>query len=254
MARNGRISGERAHDCVHCPTRLEKVASGLPAREATDLAALAVDISAPSQRSICREGDSADFVFQVTAGVARLSKLTRDGRRQVLRFALPGDFFGFTVENVYTYSVDAVKSVDARKFKRKAFDAFVASRPPMMSYVNRALCHELKAAHELATSLGRRRADERVAAFLIEFRDRVGCGCHDDAPLHMPLAGRDIGDYLGLSTETVSRTLHRFQDDGILSLVPDGVRIHDSARIAELAGHSGRAGQGEPAADKAAAS
>ena len=84
--------------------------------------------------------------------------------------------------------------------------------------------------------LGRRSAEERVAAFLLGMRDRLLRLGHHSVTLPLPMSRQDIADYLGLTIETVSRTITKMAKNKLLLVVPDGIRLLDSARLGALTG------------------
>lgn len=171
------------------------------------------------------QGGAAEHVFTVTEGVVRLYRLLADGRRQVLGFALPGDFLGLSLLDVYGFSADAVTDTKVCRFPRKAFVAYVDQRPHLMRRLHEFASHELSLAQDQMVLLGRRAADERVAAFLISLRDRLRRLGHTSPNLPIPMSRQDIADYLGLTIETVSRTLTKLAKAKSIVVVPDGVRL-----------------------------
>ena len=158
------------------------------------------------------EDSSADYVYQVASGAVRSYKLLSDGRCQITAFHLPGDVFGMDIGAIRRMAADAIVDTTVRRVKRRSLEQAAATD----MFVGRSLWNmariSLEHAEDHLLLLGRKTATERVAAFLLEMDRRLtGSGM-----LPLPMCRRDIGDYLGLTLETVSRALSQFHDQGIL--------------------------------------
>jgi CRP/FNR family transcriptional regulator len=166
----------------------------------------------------------------------RLVRLLSDGRRQIIGFALPGDFLGLALEDTYGFSAEAVDHVKACRFERRRFSGFVDEKPHLLKRLHGFATHELALAQEQMVLLGRRTAEEKVAAFLIGLRDRWSRIESRHVHVTLPMSRQDIADYLGLTIETVSRTISRFAREKALVVVPDGVRLLDVSRLEAMGG------------------
>jgi CRP/FNR family nitrogen fixation transcriptional regulator len=158
------------------------------------------------------EDAAADYVYQVASGAVRSYKLLSDGRCQITAFHLTGDVFGMDAGATRRMAADAIVDTTVRRVKRRCLEQAAATD----MFVGRSLWHmarrDLEHAEDQLLLLGRKTAVERVAAFLLEMDRRLtGTGM-----LPLPMCRRDIGDYLGLTLETVSRALSQFHDQGIL--------------------------------------
>lgn len=180
-------------------------------------------------------GEAARSVHNLTAGVLRLYKLLPDGRRQVVGFALPGDFLGIMPSDRYSFSADAIDQVSVCRFSREAFTQFIEQRPHFLLRINEFAARELMLAQEQMVLLGRRTAEEKVAAFLVGWRQRLALIGDDRQTIALPMSRQDIADFLGLTIETVSRTLTRFEREKMLIIVTGGVRLLDPDRAAAMA-------------------
>ncbi len=168
--------------------------------------------------------------------MVRLYKLLPDGRRQIVGFALAGDFLGLALMERYGVSAEAVTEVSACRFARDAFTAYVEAKPHLLRRLHEFASHELSLAQDQMVLLGRRSAEERIAAFLIGMRDRLARLRQPSVTVPLPMSRQDIADYLGLTIETVSRTITKMARNRLLLVVPDGVRLLDPARLAALTG------------------
>jgi CRP/FNR family transcriptional regulator len=106
-----------------------------------------------------------------------------------------------------------------------------------MRKMHEVASHELAIAQEHMVVLGRRRAEERVASFLLKWWQRLKRIQGPSPTVPLPMGRQDIADHLGLTIETVSRTLARWMRERIILDVPDGVRILDGARLEEILGN-----------------
>src|SRR3954454_11990817 len=223
--------------CAGCKVRGVSICAVLDASELGSLEAIAEDARYDEKKTILLEADPADAVYNITQGTVRLYKLLPDGRRQIVGFLLPGDFMGLALSDHYAFSADAVESVMACRFARGAFSALVDEKPHLLRRLHEAATHELSLAQDHMVLLGRRTADEKVAAFLLGLRDRWRRLGGSLVTLPLPMTRQDIADSLGLTLETVSRTISKFARSRMLIVVPDGVRLLDPARIEALVGH-----------------
>jgi CRP/FNR family transcriptional regulator len=182
-----------------------------------------------------QEGDSADYVFNVTSGVVRVYKLLADGRRQITGFLFPGDFLGIANNDEYAYSAEAVTHTSTCRFRRKKLEALLIQFPKLEHRLLSIASHELAAAQEQMMLLGRKSAREKVASFLIMISDRATRFDLPASPISLPMVRADIGDYLGLTLETVSRTMSRLKREGIIGDGPaDSVELIDRERLEDL--------------------
>jgi CRP/FNR family transcriptional regulator len=158
-----------------------------------------------------------------------------DGRRQVVGFALPGDFLGLALMDRYGVTAEAVSETKVCSFARSAFLGYVDSRPHLLRRLHEFAGHELSLAQDQMLLLGRRTAEEKVAAFLLNLQMRYGRIGKISVNVPLPMSRQDIADYLGLTIETVSRTLTKLAREKALLIVPDGVRLLSAERLEQLA-------------------
>ncbi len=221
--------------CLLCAVRSLSICGALEERELREFARLSQRIRLSSRASLFSEGDHADAAYNVSEGTIRLSKLLPDGRRQVIGFSLPGDFIGVASGDCYGFSADAVGPVMVCRLTKEPFARFVESKPGILLRMNDFAQQELVLAHDHMVSLGRRSAEERVAAFLVGWRNRLLAIGRAAKTVYLPMSRQDIADYLGLTVETVSRTLTKLERDGVIVIVPGGVRLMDTRRAEALA-------------------
>ena len=176
--------------------------------------------SLASGRELFAQGESADYWYKVESGVLRTCRLLPDGRRQIDAFALPGDFVGFEAGRIHTVAAEAVTPATVVRYARSRIEALADADAPFGRRLLSIALKQLGMAQERQLLLGRMTAEERLAAFLLEMSERAGGGDTID----LPMSRSDIGDYLALTIETVSRTLSAFKAQGVVSL-PNRQRV-----------------------------
>ncbi|WP_149536237.1 Crp/Fnr family transcriptional regulator [Siccirubricoccus phaeus] len=223
--------------CAHCDARPVSVCSALEEKDLHRLAALAEVLEVAPGKTFIAEGEKPEHFFNVTGGTARLYKLLPDGRRQITGFARQGHFLGLAVGEANAFSAEALEKVWVCRFSRTRLRQVLDDFPAFERRLLGTAANELVAAQEQMLLLGRKTARERVASFLLaQARPLRPC----DAPpgrFHLPMTRTDIADYLGLTIETVSRTMTRLKTEKLIALPsPAEVVLLDRARLESLAG------------------
>lgn len=173
------------------------------------------------------EGEPAEYAYRVVRGVVRTHKLLNDGRRQISGFLLPGDFFGLECDDEYRFTAEAVTDASVIFVKRSALTALARRDGEVANDLWRMARAELHRAHDHMLLLGRKSAQERIAAFLLEMAERA-----DESDIvELPMSRLDIADYLGLTIETVSRTFTHLENAAAIAL-PSTRRVHLCNRAA----------------------
>lgn len=154
---------------------------------------------------IYAQGEKVASHYQIEFGAVRIYRLLADGRRQITAFHLAGEMFGFEADLAHHFFAEAIVTTGLRTFRPVAgLDRSRELLPLALRCMVRAQEHLLV--------VGRQTAIERIAAFLVDMADRQG----ELAQIELPMSRQDIGDYLGLTIETVSRVLSRLRDKDVL--------------------------------------
>jgi CRP/FNR family transcriptional regulator, anaerobic regulatory protein len=231
------VAGEpNGHPCAECSIRQLSVCAALDKADLRELAHLGRHIHFSAGETVFAQEEMTTAFYNLLDGVMRLYKLLPDGRRQIIGFALPGDFLGLAASARHNFSADAIGHVMLCQFSKSAFARFSEDRPDLLRRINELAVRELSQAQDHMVLLGRRSAEEKVATFLIGWRNRlvqVVSGPSGMVPL--PMSRQDIADYLGLTIETVSRTFTRFERDGVIEIMPGSICLLDPARAEALA-------------------
>lgn len=195
--------------------------SGGPTRQVSDSIAFGPGLVLQGTRmhfqrneEIFGQGEAADYVYRVVSGAVRTIRFSSDGRRQILNFYLPGDVFGLEYGNQHTLSAEAVADADLSLVRRSLIDTAATQDAAAARALIAMIQRQLQNAQEHALVLGRKGAGERVAAFLLQFSDRVTAQCEID----LPMSRADIADYLALTIETVSRAFTQMERDHTIAL------------------------------------
>lgn len=191
--------------------------------ELRDLRRLATPVYFRAGKTIFSEGEPADSVYGVSHGVVRLYKLLPDGRRQVLSFALPGDFLGMPLADRHNFSADAIGEIALCRFSRDNLTKFIQSSPNIMRRLIEFATRELDMAQDQLLLLGNGSAEEKVAIFLVSWRNRLARLSVFSETVPLPMRRQDIADFLGLKLETISRTLAKLEQKNVIRIVPKGV-------------------------------
>ena len=228
--------------CAHCGARPFSVCNAIEDADLARLAALAHPFGVEAGRSFIDEGDPAEHFFNVTSGTAKLFKMLPDGRRQITGFAGMGHFLGLAVSSSYAFSAEAVEPMRVCRFSRSRLRVLLEDFPALERRLLEAAATELVAAQEQMLLLGRKTARERLASFLIARAERQtllpsGCAHASRANVvHLPMTRTDIADYLGLTIETVSRTLTRLRSERLIDIPASAeIVLRDNAALESLA-------------------
>lgn len=164
-------------------------------------------------QTISVEGESSGQVTGVLSGLARCFRLTASGRRHICRFVGAGGIIGLGLLGAQRHSTEAIGPSQIVLFRAAAIEAAMEHDAGVRSAILQTLAEELAERERVQLRLGRLGAEQRVADFLLEISGR-SAEAHD-----IPMPRADMADHLGVTIETVSRALHRFDRLGLIELV-----------------------------------
>ncbi len=230
------VTGEpNGHPCAECSIRRLSVCAALDTAALRELAHLGRHVRFEAGETVFAQEEITTSFYNLLEGVMRLYKLLPDGRRQIIGFALPGDFLGLAASSHHNFSADAISPVVLCQFSRTGFARFTEDKPELLRSLNELAVRELSRAQDHIVLLGRRSAEEKVATFLIRWRNRMADASGPPQTVPLPMSRQDIADYLGLTIETISRTFTRFERDGLIEILHGGICILDPVRAEALA-------------------
>lgn len=172
--------------------------------------------------TIFNQGDAADQVYKVLGGTIRLCRYMPDGRRYIVDFLLPGDLTGFVESTDQPVSAEAVTDVTLIAYPRACFEKLAQQNASVRAQLLSHLSSTLLNAHQHMFMLGCQKAKERLVTFLIRLAEKLDLS-HGDR-LDLPMSRQDIADHLGLTIETISRSITALRNEGAI-LVPNAHQL-----------------------------
>jgi CRP-like cAMP-binding protein len=227
--------------CNECPVRRLALFGPLAPAHFEAMKAHRLELrEIPAGGLIYSQDSLLDETFTVFGGWVMLHRTLSDGRRQVLRFALPGDFIGFPAhpEQPILSSAQALTTVRVCVFKHDSLMAMFREHPVLAIQMAWMTSRDEAIAHDHLTSLGRRPARERIAQLFLELHQRLAArGPVDEvAGIPVPLKQEHIADALGLTTIHVNRTLRALRESGLAVLRGGLLRILNRPALVEMTG------------------
>jgi CRP/FNR family transcriptional regulator len=222
--------------CTACPVRPLAICSGLSPGQLPELEKIVTHLVVKAGQTIFLEGEAANYRYNLTRGCVRIFKLLGDGRRQIVGFLFPGDFLGLAIEDDYAYGAEAVTETHLCRFPRRDLDNLISRFPAMERRLIEVASHELAIAQDQMVLLGRKRAEEKVVTMLLALSKRGERRGESGNPVHLPMTRNDLGGYLGLTMETVSRTMTELKTSGLIREERGhNVRLLDIDKLEEIA-------------------
>jgi CRP/FNR family nitrogen fixation transcriptional regulator len=195
------------------------------------LPAVGSALSFGENRGIYGEGDKADLFFKVALGVVRTCTFLSDGRRQIDAFYVPGNVFGIELGAEHSLSAETVCDATVISYRRRDLEALAANSEEFSQQLFSYAMQSLARAQRHAVLLGRRCAIEKLSAFLTDWAAYTP----DSDVLTLEMPRQDIADYLGLSTETISRTFARLESKALIELpTARQIRLKDCEGLRDL--------------------
>lgn len=222
--------------CANCAMRHVTFCAALDDGELQKVSGMAHHSHSEPHQIIFQEGDAARELFNVIEGTVKLYKSLADGRTQITGFLFPGDFLGLSATGEYGYTAEAVGKVTLCRFPRRELTGLFGTLPKLVDRLLRISTDELSAAQDQMLLLGRKTAREKILSFLFGMSERAKKRGQPGNPIRLTMGRAEIADYLGLTVETVSRTLTKLREDGVLKLPrPQEVVLVDAQGFADLA-------------------
>jgi CRP/FNR family nitrogen fixation transcriptional regulator len=170
-------------------------------------------------------GDLATFGYRIARGTVRTVEVDAEGQRQITEFLLPPDLLGFDTLGAHHLSAEAVTETVVTRYPRRLIDSLAEQHSALALRLRDIALQTLQRAHETMFLLGRKSAGERIAAFLLALAEH-GPG-HSAEVVELPMTRGDIADHLGLTIETVSRTMAQLGRDGTIAVVKSWASRHN---------------------------
>ena len=222
--------------CGQCMARPHGVCKAVTTADLPRLAEIAAIVQVARGQTFIHQDASAEHLYIVILGSAKLYKRLRDGRRQIVGFGYANALLGLAASDVYGFSAEAIEPIRMCRIPRQGLQPLMQQCPEMEQQLLSIATDDLMVAQEQMLLLGRKTAVERVASFLaLQMRGRRPADARW-LRIHLPMSRNDIADYLGMTIETVSRSLAKLRDQGVIA-VPNTreVAVLDHARLLAFA-------------------
>jgi CRP/FNR family transcriptional regulator len=180
-------------------------------------------------QQIYREGDRFQFIYAVRSGTFKTSLTLADGREQVSGFYMAGELMGLDglAHGVHASSASALEDTEVCSIPYAHLSEMSAANSGMQHIVSRLMSREIVREHSLMLLLGSMNAEERLSAFLLNLSQRLKARGYSPTEFHLRMSRAEIGSYLGMTIETVSRTFSAFQQQHVLEVDKRHIRITD---------------------------
>jgi CRP/FNR family transcriptional regulator len=185
-----------------------------------------------------RAGDRFDAVYPIRLGFFKTRVTSDDGREQITGFPMPGDIVGFDAISAGSFQCDAIALEDAEAcvVPFEKLESLTREFNGLQRQVHRVLSREIVRDQGVMMLLGTMRAEQRIATFVLNLSQRFAQRGFSAREFILRMTREEIGNYLGLKLETVSRTFSKLQDDGVIAVEQKRLRIEDMNRLREIAG------------------
>jgi CRP/FNR family transcriptional regulator len=186
--------------------------------------------------TLFRAGDSFQSLYAVRTGFFKTCVSSEDGRDQVTGFQMAGELLGLDGISTDSHTCDAVALEDSQVcvIPYGALEGLSREFTELQHQFHKIMSREIVRDHGVMLLLGSMRAEERLAAFLVNLTQRLKTRGFSPSSLILRMTREEIGSYLGLKLETVSRTFSKFQDDGLLEVKQRHIRVLDAAGLQAL--------------------
>jgi CRP/FNR family transcriptional regulator, anaerobic regulatory protein len=184
--------------------------------------------------TLYREGDKFQFIYAVRSGNFKSSLTLADGREQVSGFHMAGELMGLDglAQGAHASKATALEDTEICAIPYSHLNEISTQSASLQHVVSRLMSREIVREHSLMMLLGSMNAEERLAAFLMNLSQRMKARGYSASEFHLRMSRAEIGSYLGMKLETVSRTFSAFQQQGLLDVDKRHIRILDLDRLA----------------------
>jgi CRP/FNR family transcriptional regulator len=225
--------------CSNCSLRELCLPAGLDQRELESLDKL-VNRRRPVKRGdyLYRAGSELHSLFAIRTGFMKSCVLHDDGREQVAGFHMPGDIMGLDAISMNQHTCDAIalEDSDVCEIPFTVLETLSREVPSLQQHFHRIMSREIVHDHGVMLLLGSMRAEERLAAFLLNLSQRFSARGYSASEFNLRMTREEIGSYLGLKLETISRALSRFQDEKIIEVQNKYIKINEMDSLRALVG------------------
>lgn len=228
-----------AAHCQNCSLAELCLPRGLSVKETATLDELVLHKQTLKKgERLYRGGDADKSLYAVRSGSFKTVLTTQDGDEQVLGFHLPGDLMGFDAFAAHRHTCDsiALETAAVCELPLSYVDDLHDEIPSLHEHIRSLVGREISADNTMLLLLGKKQAEERLASFLVSLSNRFQERHFSGSKFNLSMSRQDIGNYLGMAVETVSRLFAKLQEQGIVHVEKRLVTIHDMDRLKQLVG------------------
>lgn len=236
---NNHSHTDHLHKCSTCVMGQFCLPVGIDAQDMTKVDGLVENrVRLKKGDHIYQQGQKLDALYSVRFGTLKSENTLADGRAQVTGFHLPGEIVGLDGigEHIYTSNSVALEDSEVCLIKLDELEDLSRQVPSLQSQFHRILSREISQDHQHLLALGSMRAEERLANFLLNLSDRLALRGYSANEFNLKMSREDIGSYLGVQLETISRLFSRFAETGMIQIKQRHVKLIDIAALEQLAG------------------
>jgi CRP-like cAMP-binding protein len=199
------------------------------------LQSIAALVDVPRGGLIFGEGNPADFLFVMARGMARISRVSLSGRRQVMAFKMAGDLLGYPEQGIYVNTGRALSIVTIYRIPWRKLSVLLRRDPEMHASFLTRMAFDVRQAQKRIMALGQQNVGQRLSSFLLDLMEYSEFYDPQCRQLSLLLTRFDLADYLGTTPETVVRILARLEHDGLIRrLTARLLEIRDADGLARL--------------------
>lgn len=170
---------------------------------------------------LCLEGEKSDTLYILNEGQVKISKITKEGKEQIVHILTSGDFFGelslFSSNEKYNFSVYAISDVEVCTLTKDDMNKILISSPEISLKILQVVTGRLTQTENLAQNLATNDAEIRIAYMITEFGQKYGVSTPEGQQVKLPINREEMANYVGVTRETMSRKLRKFEELGIIS-------------------------------------
>ena len=232
VQKNMKTQEEKTTRCSLCKIRSYSFCRCLKEEELQIFADISFEKEFSDKENIFLQQEDSKNLYNITEGNIKIYQLLSDGRVQIIGFLYPGDFFGSCQKGKYNYSAEAIGDVRVCVFQEEILNKHLEKNIKLAKELLNITSHELTLAQDRIAVLGKLKANERVAKFLLNVSNQRARINWKDNPISLPMTRQNIADYLGLTIETVSREITQLKISNIIKILNSKqIYINDKEKL-----------------------
>lgn len=227
-------------DCGQCSTCHESLFASFIGKELDEISDQKSYALYKKGQYIFREGSEPKGLFCIHDGNVKITKISEDGKEQIVRLAKPANFIGYRAllcNDIYRASAIALVDTHVCFFPKELYFQLLHSKPEVAATTINVLTRDLKFAENMMMNMAQKHVKGRIAEILLILEDFYGI-YEKDQTINTTLKREDIGHLVGTTTETSIRIISELAKEGVVELVGKKIRIIDKPKLVELSNRS----------------